>query len=655
MDEGLLAQALKHTPSIDELTTPYTWEGVTVFFRESELSNSISFAYGNKPTDVAVEAFLDDLGAVWQQLDDPSQRALTLAMDGENWMFLAGYPNNGRTFLRALYAALSEANWITTVTPAELLADGLASVPLTSLPTGSWAGDLSTWSGEPDEDEGWARLAAARSVVSDAGDPADAVEAIYAAEGSDWFWWYGTDQDSNTDDLYDWLFKAHLIGAHRAVSTPEEDIPGVLSLRLRLPYPISLGEVTAMIDGLATDDEDWTSAAAVSGSGLISSVDIGYSEGLLFVRVHTDGPASALIGTDQFLMLYATGAAGDAANVSTRYAGVQLGHPLARVVQLDLAKVRDDGRGTVAVYVADGTEGWSSGSTLQTLARRRAQVDDVIEYAVPFDELGIEPGKSVTITLVLESQAGTFGRTLDRPVLAAIPTLIQGTEIFSWTDPVGDDTGTGTYAYPTAPDFDDEGLFDIVRYALYDAEDRWQFAIEFETLTNTWNGPQGFSHPIVFLYLDVADGGATKTHEEGKAARIEMSANHPWDVFLKIAGWPSYGRHMWTASGEGPFLIEVASDPKKGRIIVTVPKELVPEIAGWHYVAVASQDGYGANHVRPVVAMAGIWTGGGSPDTTWAPQVYDVLTPPGQEQTTILASYESGTHYAILLPIEVQP
>ncbi len=33
-------------------------------------------------------------------------------------------------------------------------------------------------------------------------------------------------------------------------------------------------------------------------------------------------------------------------------------------------------------------------------------------------------------------------------------------------------------------------------------------------------------------------------------------------------------------------------------MIVTVPKELLPSVAGWHYVLIASQDGYGENDVR---------------------------------------------------------
>jgi len=654
-DEGLLARALERTPSVEDLTTAYEWDGVTLLFRETELSNKISFAYGNKDVAVAVDDFLGEIQAVWQQLDDPSGHVLTLAMDGENWMFLAGYANNGRTFLRALYAAMAETAWIETVTPSELLAEGLPTQPLESVPTGSWAGDLSTWSGESDEDEGWARLASAREAVVAAGDPPEAVEAIYAAQGSDWFWWYGIDQDSNTDDLYDWLFKAHLIGAYRASGAEESEIPSSLSLRLILPTPVSLGEVAPVVDGGTTDDEDWSSAAVLAGTEEIGTVRIGYLESRIYVRLEPMSPASNWIGAEQYLMLYASGAPGDPVNIATRYSGDQLGFSIAHAAQIPLAKLRSDGSGTVTVFNADGAEGWRSGSNLRTLTQRKVATGEVLEYSIPFAELGLEAGKSTTISLVLESVSGIIESASISPILAAIPTLIQGEEIYAVDDPVGDDTGTGTFTYPTSEVFSEPGLLDLQRYAVYDADDRWQFALDFGLLTNPWNGPQGFSHPIVFLYFDIQDGGSITSHEEAEAANIAFDPEHPWDRFIKVTGWPSYGRQLYTAEGEGPFLVEVASDPKRGRIIVTVPKTLLPTVSGWHYVLVASQDGYGANHVRPVGEIAGIWTGGGSPDPLWAPQIYDFLAPAEIDQGQMLSSYESGLTYAELIPIEISP
>ncbi len=651
-DEALLAQSLSHTPTIDELTTAYTWDGVTVLFRDTELSNKISFAYGNKPTDFAVADFMGEMRAVWDALSVPADQVLTLAMDGENWMFLAGYPNNGRTFLRALYAALAEADWIDTVTPAALVAAGIASQPLTNVPIGSWAGDLSTWSGESDEDEGWARLATARTAVSDAGDPADAIEAIYAAEGSDWFWWYGTDQDSGTDDLFDWLFKAHLAGAYAAV---DAQVPEVLGLRLIPPTTANLGEATPTIDGLFSDDEGWDDAVILTGAGDLLTARLAYKETNLLVSVETSMDPSALIGEEGlYLTLYTSGTPGLAANIATRHSEIQLGFELANAMQIRFDKIESDGSGVVSKYAANGTGGWRYASAIATAADRVVQIGDVIEFSVPFSEVGLEPGKSTTMSLVLERAGEALAIMPSQPVLVGIPTLIRGVEQFAAEDPIGDDYGPGTYTYPLSSEIG-AGVFDLVAYRVFDSDDRWQLAFDFVTLSNEWGGPHGFSHPILYLYFDVAEGGSTESSEEAAAARVSMDPEHPWDMFIRVTGWPAYGRHLWTAAGEGPMLVEVASDPKRGRIIVTIPKSVMPDIEGWHYVLDGSQDGYGANYLRAISATAAEWVGGGNPDPFWSPQIYDYLAPLTPTQEMILSTYdEASGRLATLIPIHVE-
>jgi alpha-amylase/alpha-mannosidase (GH57 family) len=654
-DEGILAQALGHTPSLDELTSVYSWDDVAILFRETELSNKISFSYGNKETTQAVADFVAELQQIHDGLTDPSAGLLTLAMDGENWMFMAGYPNNGRSFLRALYSELSGLDWIRTVTPAEFLGQDATRIALSSVPTGSWAGDLSTWTGEPDEDQAWDELAAARDEVSSAGDPSSAVEAIYAAEGSDWFWWYGTDQDSGTDDLFDWLFKAHLIGAYQAAGVASSDIPAILSLRLITPTPASLGEATPVLDGATTEQDGWSDAVALSGDGELVSAHVAYRESTLYVTVETSTPPSSRIGDDLYLVLYASGKPGDAANIATRYSGTSLGFPLATAMQISFNKLDANGKGVVSRYAANGRGGWTYASSIGTAADRVVRVGTTIEFSVPFSEVGMEAGKSTTLTLVLERTDELLGLAPEQPILAAVPTLIKGEERFSIADPAGDDHGTGSYVYPLDSVFDTPGLFDLLEYRVYDADDAWQLAFDFAALPNPWNGALGFSHPIIYLYLDVADGGSTVSDEEGAAAQVQFDPDHPWDVFVRIAGWPAYGRHLWTADGKGPELIGVASDPKKGRIIVTLPKSLVPNIEGWHYVLVGSQDGYGSNYLRAIGTTATQWAGGGSPDPFWAPAIYDYLAPTDTTQEEILSTYDaSARRYATLVPVHVE-
>jgi hypothetical protein len=139
--------------------------------------------------------------------------------------------------LRALYATLAADPTIRTVTFSEYL-DGnparhVRSHPQAEQPRvyglfcGSWideAGsapgvDLGTWIGEPEENRGWELLTRTREFLAKTrSTPANAPQAfaaLYAAEGSDWFWWFGSDQDSGADADFDDYFRTHLKSVYR--------------------------------------------------------------------------------------------------------------------------------------------------------------------------------------------------------------------------------------------------------------------------------------------------------------------------------------------------------------------------------------------------------------------------------------------------------
>ncbi len=92
------------------------------------------------------------------------------------------------------------------------------------LHSGSWIrSDFDIWIGDPEENKGWEWLKETRHFLVERishGNvaPERAEEAwweIYAAEGSDWFWWYGPDFTIDTDFLFDELFRLHLQNVYR--------------------------------------------------------------------------------------------------------------------------------------------------------------------------------------------------------------------------------------------------------------------------------------------------------------------------------------------------------------------------------------------------------------------------------------------------------
>jgi hypothetical protein len=87
--------------------------------------------------------------------------------------------------------------------------------------------DLGTWIGEPEENLAWNLLGTARHAYSAATGEAPASErarqSLFAAEGSDWYWWFGSDQESRNDATFDELFRGHLRDVYEAldVQVPE--------------------------------------------------------------------------------------------------------------------------------------------------------------------------------------------------------------------------------------------------------------------------------------------------------------------------------------------------------------------------------------------------------------------------------------------------
>ncbi|MFO8034691.1 MAG: alpha amylase N-terminal ig-like domain-containing protein [Candidatus Bipolaricaulota bacterium] len=434
---------------------------------------------------------------------------------------------------------------------------------------------------------------------------------------------------------------------------PEPTPPRVSAISL------SPGEVDPSVDG-AVDEAKWEAAASLPGKGKLIQARIGYSSRHLYVRVDPAVSPREWIGDDYNLVLYigphSKAESGDPVNTEARFAGEALGMPLTQLIQLQFNNVDDQGRGYVFPFAADGTGSWDSTGRFQDLGERIARVGETIEFQIPLESLGLDRSEEVSLwtRVTIEHEGELLGTAPAQPGRLQIPALVTGDVVAEFTDPEGDDHGIGTYEYPTAGVFDEKGLFDLLRYTVLEQDEQWMLALEFAALPNPWDGPLGFSHPLIHIYLDVEAGGRTSMHPAGEAMRVRFVEDHPWNYFLRVAGWPEYGRHLFTADDER-HLIDVSSDPARRAVFVRIPKRLVPDICGGHYVLVASQDGYGPDYIRPMAGEARDWTGGGNPAPDAAPWAYDHLAPEGWTQEEILGGYDeqAGT-YTELLPVIVE-
>jgi alpha-amylase/alpha-mannosidase (GH57 family) len=240
-DEGVLAKSGKWGYMVSDpnvrcraYQAPTTEGSLSIFFRDAKLSNLIGFELQSIPDPKrAADEFMRTLDMRVQGSRSPG--IVSIILDGENpW---GAYSRNGRPFLQELYARLTSADAYRTVTFSEYL-DGNANRAVASHPTnssarvyklftGSWIDeprsapgvDLGTWIGEEEENKAWELLGGVRDFVArteSSAPVADIVmQCLYAAEGSDWFWWFGDDQESGRDDEFDDLFRGHLKAVYR--------------------------------------------------------------------------------------------------------------------------------------------------------------------------------------------------------------------------------------------------------------------------------------------------------------------------------------------------------------------------------------------------------------------------------------------------------
>jgi alpha-amylase/alpha-mannosidase (GH57 family) len=205
-DENVLWRSLGRPGEPGDLYRPYASAGLTVFFRDRVLSDLVGFTYQHWDVREAVADLVRRIEDRRPYAGDDAIIVLTL--DGENpW---ATYPENGVPFLREMFTRLASTPGIEPVFFGDYLAEHPADREIALVP-GTWLGNFSKWSGSPEKNNGWARLAKARAVCGP-------IEEILIAEGSDWFWWLG-EEDTRE---FDFLFGSYLQAAYHKAGIVHE-------------------------------------------------------------------------------------------------------------------------------------------------------------------------------------------------------------------------------------------------------------------------------------------------------------------------------------------------------------------------------------------------------------------------------------------------
>lgn len=242
---------------------------VKALFRERPLSDFIGFNAARNQAEDAASYLVHHLEHIAGVVKAPRPVVL-LALDGENaW---EAFHDGGELFLSRFYEGLLGSGRLSTATLAQAVERAGDHFPTVNrLHSGSWiGGNFDIWIGDPEENAAWEWLGKTRAFLVryleqhpvDEAVARAAWEEIYAAEGSDWFWWYGPDFHTDCDMLFDELFRRHLQNVYRVLGL---QAPEYLEVPIRqrgrksvFTRPTQL--ITPRIDGRAGGFFDWLGA-----------------------------------------------------------------------------------------------------------------------------------------------------------------------------------------------------------------------------------------------------------------------------------------------------------------------------------------------------------------------------------------------------------
>jgi alpha-amylase/alpha-mannosidase (GH57 family) len=435
-DEAVLGWTLGHFFHRDEtgnvyepevLYRPYRLEtphgDLAIVFRDHRLSDLIGFTYASMDARHAAADLIGHLEAIARSLkhrqgDGTSLQdpwLVTIALDGENcWEH---YPQDGLPFLKLLYERLHADEEIQLVTVSEFLAQfsPTATLPSHQLHSGSWVdGSFSTWIGDPAKNKAWDMLTEARQTLARHPEATpennpEVWEALYAAQGSDWFWWFGEGHSSHQDAIFDQLFREHLCAIYQALNEP---IPAYLYQAVedhdRKGDHRPQSFIHPLINGRG-DEQDWDQAGRIEIGGargtmhrssLVQRLFYGWNHLNFFLRL--DFQARSEPGKELPLELH----------LLWYYPGITLHNspiPLAGVPDRDpLNYLFHHHLGinllTESVWLEEAQEHWAWHSRA---THAEVAFNQCLELAVPWTDLHQEPDASLHLVAVL-AEHGEF-------------------------------------------------------------------------------------------------------------------------------------------------------------------------------------------------------------------------------------------------------
>ena len=280
---------------------------INLLFRNSVVPNLIGFEYSHRDSILSANDLFDRIKTVHDKLkNSPDQKHIvTIAMDGENsW---DAYPEDGAIFLERLYSLIDQDKNISTVLISDYIKKNKKTEKqLKKITAGSWLNqEFQLWIAEPTKNIAWQHLIKARNDLMSAKKNHEITEAqfksalseIYIDEGSDWFWWYGEPNNSEQDNIFDFLFREHLKNVYSIIKKPiPNDLEMPLISYMGKPLRNPKRSITPNINGIIKGNDEWLSAGCIDvptgpilqENKFVNKIYFGTDKDNLYIRFDTN-------------------------------------------------------------------------------------------------------------------------------------------------------------------------------------------------------------------------------------------------------------------------------------------------------------------------------------------------------------------------------
>lgn len=279
---------------------------VNMVFRDTFISDRIGFTYAKNSLQEIEKDFFGYLDQIRGSQKEGDPALLTIILDGENaWEH---FPDGADAFFHMLYGQLEKDQKFQTVNIGDFLSENPPSEKIEALHSGSWIGrNYNIWVGGEEENHGWDYLRRTRRFLKERAQTISesirnevyekALREIRISEGSDWFWWFGDNFQTENDREFDELFRLHLQKVYVLLET---EVPPFLQTPIRKPkekveieMPVHM--INPEIDGKITSYFEWLGAgrflvdpkgtSMFFGDRLLSSIYFGFNLTHLFLRL----------------------------------------------------------------------------------------------------------------------------------------------------------------------------------------------------------------------------------------------------------------------------------------------------------------------------------------------------------------------------------